>query len=142
MIAEKLNKLLADTFTLYLKTHGYHWNVTGNMFPPLHSLFESQYSELWESVDTIAERIRALDSNPIFTLTKIYETTSVEESDDIPEWKKMVSNLIKDRQDLSKFCREIFKLATDESDDVTANFMLELAMIHDKQIWMLKSIIS
>ena len=140
-VVDSLNKLLANTFTLYLKTHFYHWNVTGIHFPQLHSLFETQYTELWESVDTIAERIRALKGTAIGTLSKIYQISTIDESDDVPEWKTMVTNLVADREAASEECKQLFKLATDAKDDTTANFMLELSMAHDKAAWMLRSII-
>lgn len=140
-VISSLNELLANTFTLYLKTHNYHWNVKGVYFPQLHKLFEKQYEQLWLRVDAIAERIRALKGTPVGTLSKIYEISNIDESDTLPGWQDMVKNLTSDREKSSEQCKTLFKLATESNDDITANFMLELAIEHDKAAWMLRSII-
>lgn len=138
---DQLNVLLSNTFILYLKTHNYHWNVTGPYFPQLHKLFEKQYIQLWKDVDIIAERIRALKEIPVGTLKQIYELSNIDESDIIPKWDVMIKNLIKGREDIKNECLELFKILTNQNDDVSANLMLELADRHDKAAWMLRSIL-
>lgn len=140
-IAEGLAKVLADNFTLYLKTHNYHWNVTGPSFPQLHTLFEEQYRELWAASDIIAERIRALGHKAPGTYEKMSRLTKIHEDNDIPSADQMVANLVKGNEQLSKVAREVFNIADKAGDEATGDLMIERMTAAEKSAWMLRSIL-
>src|SRR5215470_6858894 len=110
-IARGLAKFLADTYTLYLKTHGFHWNITGPMFNTLHLMFETQYNELWTAADTIAERVRALDVYAPGSYTQFGKLTTIKEETGVPEWKEMVQQLVDGHEAVARTGREVFRIA-------------------------------
>jgi starvation-inducible DNA-binding protein len=140
-IAEGLKKLTADTFTLYLKTHYYHWNVTGPMFETLHKMFEEQYNALWQAVDTLAERIRALGFYAPGTYRELMSTTSIQEDDDIPGWKQMIQNLLDGHEEVIRSARDLFPQADEAGDEGTADLLTCRLEFHEKTAWMLRSML-
>ncbi len=142
LICKSLNKLLADSYLLYLKTQNYHWNVTGQMFQPLHTLFEEQYQELALAVDEIAERIRALGEFAPASLTNFHKITSIKEENSIPNAEEMIYNLVQGNEAVVTTAREIINLSTDCEDDVTADLMIERMQVHEKNAWMLRSMVT
>jgi starvation-inducible DNA-binding protein len=140
-ISESLSRVLADTYTLYLKTHNYHWNVTGPMFNDLHAMFMTQYTELWGSVDLIAERIRSLGFPAPGTYRRFVELSSIKEDDDVPEAKRMVKNLLKGHETVARTCREAFPAAERGNDQPTIDILTERMQVHEKTAWMLRSIL-
>jgi starvation-inducible DNA-binding protein len=141
-IADGLGRLLADTFSLYLKTHAFHWNVTGPMFQTLHLMFEEQYNELWLATDAIAERIRALGSPVHATYTDFTAITSIKETSGVPEATEMVRLLLEGHETVIRTTREIFPKADDVHDEATADLLTQRMQIHEKTAWMLRSLIS
>ncbi|MDX3775397.1 Dps family protein [Chromatiaceae bacterium AAb-1] len=141
-IAEGLSVLLADTYTLYLKTHNYHWNVTGPMFQTLHTLFETQYTELAVAVDDIAERIRALDEFAPGSYKAYAKLTSIKEADGIPSAEEMIADLVKGQEAIAKTARSIVPVADDASDEVSLDLLTQRMTIHEKNAWMLRSLIA
>lgn len=140
-IAEGLSRVLADNYTLYLKTHNYHWNVTGPGFPQLHTMFEEQYRELWAATDTIAERMRALGATAPGTYGQLSKLTSIHEDNDIPSANQMVANLVKGNEQLTKVAREVFNIADKAGDEATGDLMIERMTAAEKAAWMLRSIL-
>lgn len=139
-LAEGLSKLLADSSVLYLKTQGFHWNVEGPLFHSLHGLFLSQYTELWESMDAIAERIRALGCYSPASFKKFLELTSVSEATGKHLLaKEMIHHLILDNEALAKSARSVLFLSHSLSDEVTSELVTERMKAHEKNIWMLRS---
>ena len=138
-IADGLSRVLADTYTLYLKTHNYHWNVTGPMFQPLHVLFEQQYNELALAVDTIAERIRALGHVAPGTYGAFAKLTSITEEDGVPAAMTMIANLVKGHETVARTAREVFSIADKANDQPTADLMTQRMEAHEKAAWMLRS---
>lgn len=138
-IAEGLSRLLADTFTLYLKTHGYHWNITGPMFPALHSLLEDQYVELWEATDDIAERIRALGHMAPASLTDYSRLASVPDGGDVPEAMEMVKRLAEGHESLIGTARAVMHSAHERNDVATENLVSGRIEYHEKTAWMLRA---
>ena len=141
-VCTALSKLLADSYLLYLKTQNYHWNVTGKMFQPLHTLFEEQYKDLAEAVDVIAERIRALGEFAPGTFSAFCKMTSVKEENSIPSAEEMIHNLVIGNEAVINSAREIVSLCDDVKDDVTVDLMVERMQKHEKNAWMLRSMIS
>ncbi len=141
-IAEGLSRLLADTYTLYLKTHNYHWNVTGPMFNSLHTMFEQQYTELATAVDDIAERIRALGVAAPGSYRQFSELTSIDEETDVPSAEEMVARLVRDQEAVVRTARGVFPAAEAASDEPTADLLTQRMQIHEKTAWMLRSLIS
>jgi starvation-inducible DNA-binding protein len=141
-VCKGLSKLLADTYLLYLKTQNYHWNVTGNMFQALHILFENQYRDLAEAVDEIAERIRALGEFAPGSFSSFSRMTSIKEENSIPSAEEMVSNLVQGHEAVVTTAREMIALTEECEDDVTADLLVERMQIHEKNAWMLRSMIS
>lgn len=141
-IAKGLSKLLADTFTLYLKTHGFHWNVTGAMFNTLHTMFETQYSELWTAADQIAERIRALDVIAPGSSAQFAKLSSIKEEAGVPEWKAMVQQLVDGHETVARTARETFRLADKADDQPTADLVTQRLQEHEKTAWMLRSLLA
>lgn len=142
-IADGLARLLADSYTLYLKTHNYHWNVTGPMFSTLHNLFEEEYMELATAVDEIAERIRALGFPAPGSYKEFSKLSSVvEETGAPPEAKEMIKRLAQGQQQVVKTAREVFPLAEDANDEPTADLLTQRMQVHEKNAWMLRSMLA
>lgn len=137
--AAALSKVLAETFILYLKTHGYHWNVEGPQFRALHEMFEEQYRELWNSIDDIAERIRALGQPAPGTTAKFKELAEIKESDRIPAATEMLRELLSDNATAARTIRAALSTAQDAGDEATAGLLADRLTYHEKQIWMMKS---
>lgn len=140
-LAQGLSRLLADTYTLYLKTHNYHWNVTGPMFQTLHLMFETQYNELALAVDAIAERIRALGVFAPGSYSQYGKLTSIQEDSTVPAAKDMIRNLVDAQETVIRTARSIFPLAEKSSDETTADLLTQRLQIHEKTAWMLRSLI-
>ena len=140
-IARNLSKLLADTYSLYLKTHGFHWNITGPMFNTLHQMFETEYNELWTAADVIAERIRALDIYAPGSYTQFSKLTSVPEETGIPDWKGMVQQLVDGHETTARTARATFKAADKADDQPTADLATQRMQEHEKTAWMLRSLL-
>ncbi|MCP5382103.1 MAG: DNA starvation/stationary phase protection protein [Kordiimonadaceae bacterium] len=141
-IANGLSRLLADTYTLYLKTHNFHWNVTGPMFNTLHTMFETQYTELAIAVDEIAERIRALGFAAPGSYAQFAELTSITEETSTPAAEEMIKQLVKDQEAVVRTARSIFPAADKASDEPTADLLTQRMQTHEKTAWMLRSMIS
>lgn len=140
-IADGLSKLLADTYSLYLKTHSFHWNVTGSMFNTLHLMFETQYIALWTAADLVAERIRALDVYSPGSYTQFGKLTSIAEETGVPDWKAMVQQLVDGHETSSRTARELFKIADEADDQPTADLATQRMQEHEKTAWMLRSLL-
>ncbi len=137
-----LNKLLADSYLLYLKTQNYHWNVTGKMFQSLHLLFEEQYTEQAKAIDMIAERIRALGEFAPGSFAAFSKVSSIKEESAIPSAEEMIHNLVHGNEAVVTTAREIVSLADGCEDDVTSDLMIERMQVHEKNAWMLRSLIT
>jgi starvation-inducible DNA-binding protein len=140
-IAEGLSRLLADTYTLYLKTHNFHWNVTGPMFNTLHQMFETQYTELALAVDAIAERIRALGIHAPGSYAQFSQLTRLSEETGVPDATEMIRQLVADQEAVVCTAREVFPRAERVSDQPTMDLLTERMQIHEKTAWMLRSIL-
>jgi starvation-inducible DNA-binding protein len=138
-VVEALSRLLADTYTLYLKTHNYHWNVTGPMFNTLHTLFETQYTEYALAVDEIAERIRAIGARAPGSYTEFAELASVKEDRGSPPAVEMIGNLVADQEATVAAARKIVEVAEAAGDQATADLGVRRIEIHQKNAWMLRS---
>jgi len=136
---EHLKALLADTYTLYLKTHNYHWNVTGPMFTTLHTLFETEYTELALAVDEIAERIRTLGARAPGSYTEFAELATVKEDTGSPAATKMIEVLVADQQTVVDAARKVIEAASEAGDDATADLGTRRIDVHQKNAWMLRS---
>ena len=141
-IANGLSKLLADTYTLYLKTHNFHWNVTGPMFQSLHVMFEQQYRELAEAVDSIAERIRALGFPAPGTYADFADPTSLKEERGVPNAEQMIRQLVDGNEATIRTVRSAYPLAERLHDQATADLLTERMQVHEKTAWMLRSLVS
>jgi starvation-inducible DNA-binding protein len=140
-IAKGLSRLLADTYTLYLKTHNYHWNVTGPMFQTLHIMFEEHYNELALAVDVIAERIRALGDYAPGSYKSYAKLSSIEESEEVPTAQEMIRDLLKGHEAVCRTARSIFEPADDATDEATADLLTQRIQVHEKTAWMLRSLL-
>ncbi|TXH04790.1 MAG: DNA starvation/stationary phase protection protein [Nevskiaceae bacterium] len=140
-IAEGLSRLLADEYTLYLKTHNFHWNVTGPMFNTLHLMFETQYNESALAVDAVAERIRALGFPAPGTYKQYAALSSIEETDGVPEAMHMVRLLVKGHEACAKTARGVFPAADAAGDEPTADLLTQRMQVHEKTAWMLRSLL-
>jgi starvation-inducible DNA-binding protein len=140
-IAEGLSRLLADTYTLYLKTHNYHWNVTGPMFQTLHLMFETQYNELALAVDQIAERIRALGVRAPASYGEFAELSSVTEDEDEPAAAEMIRRLVSGQEAVVRTARSIFPTVEAARDEPTADLLTQRMQVHEKTAWMLRSLL-
>ena len=140
-IAAGLTRVLADTYTLYLKTHNYHWNVTGPMFNTLHTMFEVQYNELWMAVDEIAERIRSLGEYAPGSYKAYADLTCIEEDTSVPKAEAMIANLVKGHEAVARTAREVFPLAGDSGDEPTADLLTQRMQASEKTAWMLRSML-
>lgn len=141
-LAEGLSHLLADSYTLYLKTHNFHWNVTGPHFQQLHVMFEAHYSELAIAVDDIAERIRALGKFAPGSYTQFAELATVKEEAGNPNWQEMVTQLVNDHETVVKTCRGLLKQAQKADDESTASLVGDRMRVHEKTAWMLRSLLA
>ncbi|TBU99904.1 Dps family protein [Stutzerimonas kirkiae] len=141
-IADGLAHLLADTYTLYLKTHNFHWNVTGPMFNTLHLMFETQYTELALAVDAIAERIRALGFPAPGTYSAYARLSSIKEEEGIPSAEEMIRLLVQGQEAVVRTARGIFPLLEKVSDEPTADLLTQRMQIHEKTAWMLRSLLA
>ena len=140
-IAEGLSKLLADTYSLYLKTHYFHWNVTGPMFNTLHLMFEAQYNELALAVDMVAERIRSLDVYAPGTYSQFAKLTSIKESEGVPKANDMIAELVSGHEAVCRTARSVFPAAEKASDEATADLLTQRLQLHEKTAWMLRSLL-
>lgn len=140
-IADGLSHLLADTYTLYLKTHNYHWNVTGPLFNSLHTMFEEQYREMWEALDEIAERIRTLGVHAPGSYRKFAELSTIEEEDDVPSAEDMIRNLVKGHEAVVRTARGVIERADDADDEPTEDLLIQRMQVHEKTAWMLRSML-
>ncbi|MBB6342081.1 starvation-inducible DNA-binding protein [Pseudomonas fluvialis] len=140
-IAEGLSRLLADTYTLYLKTHNFHWNVTGPMFNTLHLMFEAQYTELALAVDLIAERIRALGFPAPGTYAAYARLSSIKEEEGVPNAQDMIRQLVQGQESVVRTARGIFPLIEQVSDEPTADLLTQRMQVHEKTAWMLRSLL-
>ena len=140
-IAAGLSRVLADTYTLYLKTHNFHWNVTGPMFQTLHVMFEEQYNELWTATDLIAERIRALGAYAPGSYADFAQLSSVKEERGVPAARKMIRQLLDGHETVVRTAREVFPAAEQSGDQPTMDLLTERMQIHEKTAWMLRSLL-
>ena len=140
-IAEGLGHMLADAFTLYLKTHNFHWNVTGPMFNTLHLMFETQYTELALAVDLIAERIRALGFPAPGTYAAYARLSSIKEEEGVPSAQEMIKLLVQGQEAVVRTARGIFPLVDQVSDEPTADLLTQRMQVHEKTAWMLRSLL-
>ena len=140
-IASGLSRLLADTFTLYLTTHNFHWNVKGPMFQTLHLMFEEQYNELWLALDAIAERIRALGFPAPGTYSQYAELSSIKETRGVPDAKEMIRILVAGQEAVARTARKIFPVVDKSSDEPTADLLTQRMQVHEKTAWMLRSLL-
>jgi starvation-inducible DNA-binding protein len=140
-IADGLSRVLADTYTLYLKTHSYHWNVTGPMFSTLHAMFMTQYVELGLAVDEVAERIRALGHNAPGSYKAYAKLSSIKEEDDYPAALEMAANLVRGNETVARTAREVFATAEAAKDQPTCDLLTRRMQVHEKTAWMLRSLL-
>ena len=140
-IAEGLSHLLADTYTLYLKTHYFHWNVTGPMFNTLHLMFETQYNELALAVDAVAERIRALDFYAPGTYKEFSKLTSIPETENVPKAQDMIKKLVAGHEAVCRTARTVFPAAEKAADEASADLLTQRLQVHEKTAWMLRSLL-
>jgi starvation-inducible DNA-binding protein len=138
-VINALSRLLADSYTLYLKTHNYHWNVTGPMFNTLHTLFETEYAELALAVDEIAERLRAIGARAPGSYSEFTRLSSVKEDTTSPDAKKMIENLAADQKAIVESARRVVKAAETSRDQATADLGVRRILVHEKNAWMLRS---
>ncbi|WP_297810504.1 Dps family protein [uncultured Methylophaga sp.] len=138
-IAEGLKRLLADSYTLYLQTHNFHWNVTGPQFRELHLMFEEHYTELATAVDDIAERIRTLGIAAPGTYKAFAELSNIDEVEGVPAASEMVTTLTESHEQVVKTCREVLKTAQDVDDESTAALVGDRMRVHEKTAWMLRA---
>ena len=143
-IADGLSRFLADSYTLYLKTHNFHWNVTGPMFNALHNMFETQYTEQWMALDEIAERIRALGFNPPGSYAEFTRLSSITEEPgltDTANWHEMVRQLVVGNEAVCRTARKVLDIADDADDAPTEDLLTQRLQTHEKYAWMLRSLL-
>lgn len=140
-IAQGLSRLLADTYTLYLKTHNFHWNVTGPMFQTLHLMFETQYNELALAVDLIAERIRSLGFPAPGTYKQYAQLSSIKEEEGIPKAQEMIKLLVEGQEAVVRTARSLYPSVEACSDEATADLLTQRIQLHEKTAWMLRSLL-
>ena len=140
-VAGELSKLLADSYTLYLMTHNFHWNVTGPLFNTLHVMFMQQYTEEWGALDSIAERIRALGHHAPGTYREYANLSSISEPTDVPEALEMVRLLVQGNESVAQTARAAFKKADAANDQPTADLLTQRLDVHEKNAWMLRSLL-
>ena len=143
-VADGLSHFLSDAFTLYLKTHNFHWNVTGPMFNALHVMFEGQYTEQWNALDEIAERTRALGFNAPGSYAEFIRLSSIPEEPgltDAADWREMVRQLVVGNEAVCRTARKVLATADKAGDDPTVDLMTQRLNIHEKNAWMLRSLL-
>jgi starvation-inducible DNA-binding protein len=140
-IADALRKLLGDTYTLYQKTHSYHWNVTGPMFQTLHLLFMTQYTELWNAIDPIAERIRSLGYFAPVSGSEFAKYSSIVEDKEVPKAQAMIKNLVEGNEAVIRTARLAYAPAEKGNDQATLDLLTQRLDIHEKTAWMLRSLL-
>lgn len=140
-IVAGLSRLLADSYTLYLKTHNFHWNVTGPQFNTLHLMFEQQYTELATAVDEIAERIRALGEPAPGSYKQFAKLTRIEEEDKVPDAETMLRQLVIGQETIVRTAREMFPVVDKAADEPTADLLTQRMQIHEKNAWMMRSML-
>jgi starvation-inducible DNA-binding protein len=140
-IAAGLSRLLADTYTLYLQTHNFHWNVTGPMFSTLHLMFEAQYTELALAVDLIAERIRSLGMPAPGTYSEYAKLSSIAETAGVPKAEEMIALLVQGQEAVVRTARSIFPIVDEAHDEPTADLLTQRMQLHEKNAWMLRSLL-
>lgn len=140
-VADHLSRLLADNYSLYLKTHAFHWNVTGPMFNSLHVMFETQYNELWAANDVLAERIRALDVFAPGSYSQFGKLSSIKEETGVPDWKGMVAQLVEGHETAARTARATISVADGANDQPTADLATQRVEAHEKTAWMLRSLL-
>jgi starvation-inducible DNA-binding protein len=140
-IVDGLSRLLSDTYVLYLKTHNFHWNVTGPMFRTLHLMFEEQYTELALAVDSIAERIRALGFAAPGTYSTYARLSSIKEDEGVPSAEEMIRKLVEGQEAVTRTARSLFPLLDKVSDEPTADLLTQRMQVHEKAGWMLRSLL-
>jgi starvation-inducible DNA-binding protein len=143
-IADGLSRFLADSYTLYLKTHNFHWNVTGPMFNALHVMFEAQYTEQWTALDEIAERIRALGFNAPGSYAEFTRLSSITEEPGLnkaPDWREMVRQLTVGNEAVCRTARKVLDIADDADDNPTEDLLTQRLQTHEKYAWMLRSLL-
>lgn len=140
-IAEGLARMQADTYTLYLKTHNFHWNVTGPMFQTLHLMFQTQYNESWLAVDVIAERIRALGFPAPGSYKEFAALTEIKDSKGVPNAKEMIRQLVDGQETVVHTARAVFPIAESVGDQPTADMLTQRMTVHEQNAWMLRSLL-
>ncbi|MEY4209044.1 MAG: hypothetical protein RLZZ20_2196 [Pseudomonadota bacterium] len=140
-IIEGLKRLLADTYTLYLKTHNFHWNVTGPMFQTLHQLFMTFYTEQWAAVDLIAERIRAMGAPAPGTYEEFVKLTTIKPSNGLPKARQMIIELVEGQEAVARTARKMYSVAAQADDQPTCDLLTQRMQIHEKNAWMLRSLL-
>jgi starvation-inducible DNA-binding protein len=136
-----LSRVLADTYSLYLKTHNFHWNVEGPMFNTLHLMFMDQYTELWNALDAVAERIRSLGYPAPGTGKEFAKLTSIEETEGVPEALEMVRLLVSGHEAVARTARQAFPAAEKAGDESTCDLLTQRLQVHEKTAWMLRSLL-
>jgi starvation-inducible DNA-binding protein len=140
-IAEKLERMLADTYTLYLKTHNFHWNVTGPMFQTLHLMFMTQYNEIWLAVDVIAERIRALGFPAPGSYKEFSALTEIKDSKGVPSATEMIRQLVDGQETVVRTARDVLPVAEKAGDQPTVDMLSARMQVHEQNAWMLRSLL-
>lgn len=141
-VVAELSKTLADSYTLYMMTHNFHWNVTGPMFSTLHQLFMTQYTEAWQALDAIAERIRALGHYAPGTYAEYARMSSISEPTSVPSAEDMIRMLVRGNEAVAKTARVAFRCADEANDQPTADLLTQRLDIHEKNAWMLRSLLA
>ena len=140
-IVHGMSKLLADTYVVYLKTHNFHWNVEGPMFQTLHQMFMEQYTETWNAIDLIAERIRSLGEYAPGTYKQYSELTRIKETDGVPKAEQMIQLLIEGQEAVVRTARELRPVADKANDEPTLDLLTQRMQVHEKNAWMLRSLL-
>lgn len=138
-VAGELGKVLADTYVLYLKTHGYHWNVTGPFFSTLHALFQAQYTELWQATDEVAERIRALGEFAPATYSEYTKLSTIREDEGVPPANEMIEKLVEGHEAVVRTIRSALPKAEASGDESSVDLLVQRLQVHEKTAWMLRS---
>ncbi len=141
-IAKGLSQVLSESYVLYLKTHGFHWNVTGPMFQTLHTLFETQYNELSLAVDEIAERIRAIGEFAPGSFAQFTNQSGIAEATDVPEAKEMIAQLLEGHEAIAASARQVVPVSEDAHDQASADLLIQRIQAHEKTAWMLRSLLA
>ena len=140
-IAQGLSALLADSYSLYLMTHNFHWNVTGPQFNTLHQMFMAQYTEQWNALDMIAERIRALDHPAPGTYKEFVKLASIKEVEGVPKATDMIRHLVSAQEATARTARSLFPVVEKANDQPTADLLTQRLEVHEKTAWMLRSLL-